>query len=84
VLCNEGYTIERYIHGMNESYNDIQEWDFKAIPPTFGAKDNYKGYQVKSRSELEKLFADAKFASAPYLQVGGKSNHILLQVLNQC
>jgi len=32
VICNEGYTIERYIHGMNDSYNDIQPWNYKDLP----------------------------------------------------
>jgi len=69
VICNEGYTIERYIHGWEQSYNDIQEWDFVNLPPAFGAKDKYKGYRVKTRDELNKLFADQEFASCPYLQV---------------
>jgi pyruvate decarboxylase len=69
VICNEGYTIERYIHGWEQSYNDIQEWDFVNLPPAFGAKDKYKGYRVKTRDALNKLFADQEFASCPYLQL---------------
>ena len=26
VLNNSGYTIERYLHGMNRKYNDISNW----------------------------------------------------------
>lgn len=73
VICNEGYTIERYIHGWNAEYNDIQQWDFKDIPRVFGAGNQYKGYQAKSRAELTNLFADETFCSAPYLQVGQES-----------
>lgn len=69
VICNEGYTIERYIHGWNASYNDIQPWDFKEIPRVFGGENQYKGYRVKSRTDLTNLFADEGFCSAPYLQV---------------
>ena len=69
VLCNEGYTIERYIHGWEAGYNDIQPWDYKGIPSVFGAGSQYKGYQIKTRAELTDLFADEKFCSAPYLQV---------------
>ncbi|KAL1857825.1 hypothetical protein Plec18167_001773 [Paecilomyces lecythidis] len=68
VICNNGYTIERYIHGWEDEYNDIQEWKFKDIPTAFGAKE-YKGYQIKTREELTKLFADQNFSSAPYLQL---------------
>lgn len=68
VICNNGYTIERYIHGWKDEYNDIQPWKFKDIPTAFGAKE-YKGYQIKTRDELTKLFADETFSSAPCLQV---------------
>lgn len=79
VICNNGYTIERYIHGWEDEYNDIQEWKFKDIPTAFGAKE-YKGYQIKTREELTKLFADQNFASAPYLQVSDGYGLILLPV----
>lgn len=69
VICNEGYTIERYIHGWEASYNDIQEWDFVNLPATFGAKDLYKGYRIKTRDELTKLFANKEFDNAPHLQL---------------
>ncbi|KXG48854.1 Thiamine pyrophosphate enzyme, C-terminal TPP-binding [Penicillium griseofulvum] len=61
VICNEGYTIERYIHGWDAEYNDIQPWEFANIPKVFGAKDNYQGYRIKTRDELTKLFADEDF-----------------------
>ena len=69
VICNEGYTIERFIHGWNESYNDIQTWDIKGLPVAFGGGDKFKGYKVTTRDELTKLFANKEFSSAPYLQV---------------
>ena len=70
MICNNGYTIERYIHGWDEGYNDIQPWDIKGLPTVFGAKDQYKGYKVTTRDELRQLFANEEFASAPFLQVG--------------
>lgn len=70
VICNNGYTIERYIHGWEESYNDIQPWKFVDVPSTFGAKkDEYKTYQVRTRDELRTLFGNEVFSSAPCLQV---------------
>ncbi|PWY84568.1 pyruvate decarboxylase [Aspergillus sclerotioniger CBS 115572] len=69
VICNNGYTIERYIHGWDEGYNDIQPWDIKGLPTVFGAKDKYKGYKVTTRDELRQLFANEEFASAPFLQL---------------
>lgn len=63
VICNKGYTIERYIHGMDESYNDVAEWDYKALPAVFGAKkEQTKSYVVKTKDEVEGLFADEEFS----------------------
>ena len=70
MICNEGYTIERYIHGMDAVYNDIQEWKYKDLLSVFGADPQHsQTFQVKSKQEAEDLFNDIKFASAPYIQV---------------
>lgn len=69
VICNEGYTIERYIHGWDASYNDIQTWDFYNVPKVFGGQDGYKGYRVKTRDELTQLFADQDFCTSDKLRL---------------
>ena len=28
VINNDGYTVERYIHGPQRKYNDINMWDY--------------------------------------------------------
>ncbi|KAI1406313.1 pyruvate decarboxylase [Hypoxylon fuscum] len=62
VICNDGYTIERFIHGMDEAYNDIQTWRYKDLPAAFGATgDQAKSYAVKTRGELESLLGDKDF-----------------------
>lgn len=64
VICNKGYTIERLIHGYEDSYNDVQEWKYKDIPAVFGAEEgSVLTYRVESREEVEKLFKDEEFAS---------------------
>ena len=69
VICNEGYTIERYIHGMDASYNDIQTWKYKDLVSVFGADPKKsKTYSVKTKQEAEDLFRDTEFAAAKYLQ----------------
>ncbi|KAL6721018.1 hypothetical protein ACLMJK_000118 [Lecanora helva] len=69
IICNSGYTIERYIHGMDASYNDIQEWHYKDLVHVFGADpQKSKTYQVKTKQEAENLFNDKNFSAAPYLQ----------------
>lgn len=69
VICNEGYTIERYIHGMDAAYNDISEWKYKDLISVFGGTPkNSKTYQVKNKQEAEDLFNDQTFAKAEVLQ----------------
>lgn len=62
VICNDGYTIERYIHGMDAEYNDVATWRYKDIPSTFGATEKTaKSYVVKTRGELDALLTDKDF-----------------------
>ncbi|KAI0121650.1 pyruvate decarboxylase [Xylariales sp. AK1849] len=68
VICNEGYTIERFIHGMEAEYNDVVQWDYKELVTVFsGGKDvesknnNTKKYVVKTKEEVEKLLTDKDF-----------------------
>ncbi|KAI9794671.1 MAG: Pyruvate decarboxylase 1 [Candelina submexicana] len=69
LICNEGYTIERYIHGMDASYNDIQPWKSKDLLAVFGAdRKESKTFQVKTKKELHDLFNDEEFSGAPYIQ----------------
>jgi pyruvate decarboxylase len=70
IICNDGYTIERYIHGMEAGYNDIQNWRYSELLSAFGAKEGeYKTYKVKTKQDVHKLFEDENFSSAPYLQL---------------
>lgn len=70
VICNHGYTIERHIHGMDAEYNDIQEWDYKNLLKVFNApEDKSKSHVVKTKGELNALFQDETFSSAPYIQL---------------
>lgn len=68
-ICNEGYTIERFIHGEEAEYNDIQEWKYKDLVNVFGGeKKGAKTYQIRTKSELEKLMTDKSFNEAKVLQ----------------
>ncbi|KAJ4348470.1 uncharacterized protein N0V89_009845 [Didymosphaeria variabile] len=64
VICNNGYTIERFIHGMEDPYNDVQEWKYKDLPAAFGApKEQYLTYRVETKKQVEELFMDKEFSS---------------------
>ena len=69
VICNEGYTIERYIHGMDAAYNDIQEWKYRDLVAVFGGSEGrQKTYRVANKREAEDLFGDEGFARGRHLQ----------------
>ena len=69
MICNDGYTIERFIHGMDEPYNDIQTWKYKDLVKAFGAKEgDYKTYTIKTKQETNKLFENKEFNDAGVLQ----------------
>ncbi|KAF9527537.1 pyruvate decarboxylase THI3 [Crepidotus variabilis] len=71
VLNNKGYTIEKFIHGKHRAYNDIADWDLKALLNTFNAKQTHKtaSYTVHTKSELDELLGKADFAKADKIQL---------------
>ncbi|CAG8367855.1 unnamed protein product [Penicillium salamii] len=50
VLNNNGYTIERIIHGFSEDYNDVQPWRNLEAPHYFGAPKDDPSYPVRTVS----------------------------------
>jgi len=40
LINNDGYTVERAIHGENQYYNDIPKCDWQLMPKAFGANAN--------------------------------------------
>lgn len=60
VLNNDGYTIERLIHGETASYNDIQPWKNLKLLDLFNAKDS-ESVQVSTEGDIEQLFDDPAF-----------------------
>ena len=40
LINNNGYTVERAIHGENQYYNDIPKCDWQLMPKAFGATDD--------------------------------------------
>jgi indolepyruvate decarboxylase len=55
VINNDGYTVERSIHGPEASYNDIKMWRYADIPAALGGNKNFKSYKTNTEGE----FADA-------------------------
>lgn len=53
---------------MEAAYNDIQQWDFKALVDVFGGGKTSKKFTVKTKEEVEKLLTDSEFNAADCLQ----------------
>lgn len=63
LINNQGYTIERWLHGMEAPYNDIPTWKYSHVPGTFGATSNSaRSWIVDTREALESLWKDKDFA----------------------
>nr|RBQ85596.1 hypothetical protein FVER53263_10543 [Fusarium verticillioides] len=64
IINNSGYTYERYIHGMNEAYNDVASWNYSAAPLLFGdAPANYpiQSCKVRNMEELDEVLNSKGF-----------------------
>jgi pyruvate decarboxylase len=59
VINNEGYTIERCIHGRNQSYNDVASWRYLLAPAFFGVDEEGQymahTYSVATWAELKNV-----------------------------
>ncbi|KIJ62714.1 hypothetical protein HYDPIDRAFT_94123 [Hydnomerulius pinastri MD-312] len=71
VINNDGYNIERNLHGMERKYNDIQDWKWTSLLTTLGDLDGTlsKSYTVRDKASLDKLLDDAEFAKAGKIQL---------------
>jgi indolepyruvate decarboxylase len=61
VVNNDGYTVERAIHGESASYNDIVDWRWTELPHALGAP-NTMTFRVTTYGELDDAFAAAAAA----------------------
>ncbi|GAA6014248.1 hypothetical protein JCM10207_006146 [Rhodosporidiobolus poonsookiae] len=72
VLNNDGYVIERQIHGETAGYNDISAWKWQSLLDLFNAYEQpvpTKSWLAKTRGELETILADADFRKADKIQL---------------
>lgn len=55
LINNNGYTVERAIHGQNEPYNDIQMWDYTKLANVFGTEEKSLTCKVENEIELQEV-----------------------------
>ncbi|MED1408459.1 MULTISPECIES: alpha-keto acid decarboxylase family protein [Bacillus] len=61
LINNNGYTVERAIHGPNQPYNDIQMWDYDKFPNVFGSEEKSLTFKVKNETELVEVLSKITF-----------------------
>ncbi|OAP60515.1 hypothetical protein AYL99_05517 [Fonsecaea erecta] len=69
LLNNDGYTIERCIHGLEKQYNDIASWRYLQAPYFLGADDNVFTATVRTSGELQQVLASKEMSSGRGLRM---------------
>ncbi|KAJ5376036.1 pyruvate decarboxylase [Penicillium cosmopolitanum] len=74
LINNNGYTIERLIHGPEEHYNDVASWRYLEAPSFFGAEATSTSYpifkaKVSTWGELDRIMDDREFHSGKGLRM---------------
>lgn len=61
LINNNGYTVERAIHGQNQPYNDIQMWDYNKLSMIFGSEEKSLTFKVENEAELAEVLTNITF-----------------------
>ncbi|MED2761070.1 alpha-keto acid decarboxylase family protein [Bacillus thuringiensis] len=61
LINNNGYTVERAIHGQNQPYNDIQMWDYNKLSMVFGSEEKSLTFKVENVAELAEVLTNITF-----------------------
>lgn len=57
LLNNGGYTVERAIHGENQRYNDIADWNWTLVPQALSRECQAESWRVTQVGQLEEVLA---------------------------
>lgn len=55
LLNNDGYTVERAIHGAEQRYNDIAPWNWTQIPQALNIHNPAQCWRVTEQIQLEEV-----------------------------
>ncbi|KAF7554794.1 hypothetical protein G7Z17_g2675 [Cylindrodendrum hubeiense] len=69
LINNDGYTIERCIHGATQRYNDVASWRYLQAPSFFGAKEDAFTGEARTWAELEKVLGNEKLTDGSGLRM---------------
>ncbi|KAG5985203.1 hypothetical protein E4U55_000448 [Claviceps digitariae] len=60
LINNDGYSIERFIHGRKQSYNDVARWRYLEAPSFFGAPKETFTASASTWAELKTMLDNDK------------------------
>lgn len=69
LINNDGYTIERCIHGLKQGYNDVARWRYLQTASAFGAKEDTFTAVVRNWGDLEKVLVDERLVMGKGLRM---------------
>jgi len=69
LINNAGYTIERCIHGREQTYNDVADWRYLEAPKFFGAKEDTFTARAKTYGELKSILQDKRMSDGMGLRM---------------
>jgi len=55
LLNNDGYTVERAIHGAEQRYNDIAHWDWTRLPQALDVDCQAQSWRVTQTVQLQEV-----------------------------
>ena len=55
VLNNDGYTVERAIHGEGQRYNDIAQWNWTQLPQALSMNSEAQSWRVEETAQLQEV-----------------------------
>ncbi|KAL2859906.1 alpha-keto acid decarboxylase family protein [Aspergillus lucknowensis] len=80
LINNDGYTIERCIHGRNQAYNDVARWQYLKAPEFFNAdrdgEHRAHTWQIRTWADFDLVLKD------PYL-IDGKGLRMVEVVMER-
>ena len=69
LINNDGYTIERRIHGLNQAYNNISPWRYLKAPSLFGVPEDAYIASARTYGELEQALGNKTLSKGKGLRM---------------
>lgn len=70
MLNNDGYTIERLIHGKEAPYNKVPDWDYAGLAKVFGPQHPSKYYgPIGTAEALDELLVDPELKDGEFFRL---------------